>query len=352
MNTAQRGLVCLDRTSSPIPIQLQIFLNLGLKDLLQLSNNSVTHVRSGSAAAKVLGLGAVVDGSLDSGLDSVGLLGEVERVAEHHSDGEDGADGVDNALAADIGSGAVDGLVDAVALALAIRNAAQGSGGEQADGAGDDGSLVGNDVAKEVAGDDDAVEGAGVLDEQHGGAVNELVLELELGELLADDVGHGLAPEAGGGKHVGLVQRPDLGGRVLGQGEEAGESGDALNLGAAVGLGVAGVAGAVVLGAIAEVDTAGKLTDDNEVGTAADLGLEGRAVDEGLGSEVARAEVAIGAELLAELQETLLGTDGGGSAPFGTADGTEKDGISSLSGVEGLIGEGVMVLVNGGLWDK
>lgn len=343
MNTAQRASF-----ASPPPAQPKI-LNLSLKDLLQLSNYSVTHIRSGSVTAKVLGLGTVVNGSLDSSLNGIGLLGEVERVAEHHGDGENGTDGVDDALTRNIGSGAVDGLVNTVALALAVGNAAQAGRREQADGAGDDRGLVRDDVAKEVAGDDDAVKGTGVLDEQHGGAVDELVLELKLGELLADDVGHSLAPEAAGGEHVGLVQRPDLGGRVLGQGEEAGESGDALDLGAAVGLGVAGVAGAVILGAVTKVDTTGKLTDDNEVSAAADLGLEGRAVDEGLGSKVARAKVAIGAELLAELQETLLGADGGRGAPFGTANGTEKDGIGSLGGVEGLIGEGVIVLVNGGL---
>ena len=243
----------------------------------------------------------------------------------------------------------MDGLVDAVALALAVGDAAEGRRGEQADGAGDDRGLVGDDVAEQVAGDDDTVEGAGVLDQQHGGAVDQLVLELQLGELPADDLGDGLAPEARGGEHVGLVEGPDLGGRVLGQGEEAGEAGDALNLGAAVGLGVAGVAGTVVLGAVAEVDAAGKLADDDEVGTAADLGLERGAVDEGVGGEVARAQVAVGAELLAELQETLLGADGGGGAPFGTADGAEEDGISSLGGVEGLVGEGVIVLVNGSL---
>lgn len=39
-------------------------------------------------------------------LDGLGLVGEVERVAEHHGDGEDGADGVDDALAGDVGGGA------------------------------------------------------------------------------------------------------------------------------------------------------------------------------------------------------------------------------------------------------
>lgn len=82
----------------------------------------------------------------------------------------------------------MDGLVNTIAPRLSIGNTAKASTWAEADAAGDNASLVADDVAEEVAGNDDAVEAAGVLDEDHGGAVDELVLESELGEL----AGHGL----------------------------------------------------------------------------------------------------------------------------------------------------------------
>ena len=240
----------------------------------------------------------------------------------------------------------MDRFVNAVALALTVGQTAQAGAGEEADAAGNNGGLVADDVAKQVAGDDDAVKGAGVLDHDHGSAVDELVGELELGELVGKDLGDDLAPKAAGGQHVGLIQAPHLGRRVLGQGEEAAEAGDALNLGAAVGLRVHGEARAVVLLAVAKVDAAGELAHDDEVGAAADLGLERRAVDEGLGGKVARAQVAVGTKLLAQLQDALLGADGRVGAPFRAANGTEENGVGGAGSSDGLVGAGVIVRID------
>jgi hypothetical protein len=63
-----------------------------------------------------------------------------------------------------------------------------------------------------------------------------------------------------------------------------------------------------------------------------------------------RAQVVVGPELLAKLQDALLGADGRGRAPFRAADGAEKNGIGLLGGVESLIGEGVPVRIDRGLW--
>lgn len=176
----------------------------------------------------------------------------------------------------------MDGLVDAVALALTVGRCGEGSTGEEAEGAGDDGGLVGDDVAEQVAGDNHTVESAGVLHHQHGGGVDEVVAELQLGELLLHDLSHGLAPQTAGGHDVGLVERPDGRGRVLGQSEVCSETSDTLNLVAGVRLSVERVAAAVVLFTLAEVDTASKLADDVEVDATANLSLEGRAVDKGV----------------------------------------------------------------------
>lgn len=142
-----------------------------------------------------------------------------ERVAEaHHSDRGDGAHGIDDALAGDIGGGAweegihqrrtqvqtaVDEAKKRRPLSLSVPEErkredeltmnrlvdgvfrtgqpAQTGARQQADASGDDARLVGDDVAEEVARDDDAVEAAGVLDEDHGRRVDEVVLDLELG---------------------------------------------------------------------------------------------------------------------------------------------------------------------------
>ena len=240
-------------------------------------------------------------------------------------------------------------LIDAVALAIAVRDAAQAGTGQQTDAARDDGSLVADDVTEQVAGNDDTVQGTRVLDHDHRRAVDQLVLQLQLGELLLEYFSDDLPPQAAGREHVGLVQAPDLGRRVAREGQEATQTSDPLNLLARVGLGVEGETRAIVLLAIAEVDAASELTNDDKVSAAADFGLQGGAVDEEVRGEAAWAQVAEGAELLAQLQEALLGADGRRRSPFRTANGAQKDGIGSLGGSEGLIGQGNAMLVDGSL---
>jgi hypothetical protein len=118
-----------------------------------------------------------------------------------------------------------------------------------------------------------------------------------------------------------------------------GETSDALDLMAVVGLGVAGVAAAVVLGALAEVNATRELADDVEVDATADFSFERRAVDEGVRGEEAGAKVAVCAHFLAESQDSLLRTHGAG-APFGTANGSEKNGIGGFGCCESLVGQG------------
>lgn len=241
-------------------------------------------------------------------------------------------------------------LVDTVALALAIRQTTQTGRGQQTNATGDDTGLIADDVTEQVARHDDAVEGTRALDHQHSRRVDQLVLQLQLGKLLLEQLGDGLAPQPARGQHVGLVQAPDLGRRVLGQSQECRQTRNTLNLGAAVGLGVEREAlDAVVLLALAEVDTTSQLTHDDEVSTAAHVGLEGRAVNEGIGGEAAGAQVSVGAELLAQTQDAGLRAYGGGGTPLGTTDGAEQDGIGGLGGVEGLFGQGVAVGIDGGL---
>lgn len=120
-------------------------------------------------------------------------------------------------------------LVDAVALALTIRDTAQTGAGQETDGTGDNASLVANNVTEEVAGHNNTVQARRVLDHDHSSTVNELMLDLEVRELLFESLGHDLSPESAGGQDIGLVQRPHPL-VTTATGEETGKTSNALNL--------------------------------------------------------------------------------------------------------------------------
>ena len=90
---------------------LDLLLARNLLDDLQ---DTVTDLLRAGLAAEVLGSEVEsarlsrVEHALDGRLDELGLGGSAERVSEHHGGGEDGADRVGDALAGDVGSGAVD----------------------------------------------------------------------------------------------------------------------------------------------------------------------------------------------------------------------------------------------------
>jgi len=139
---------------------------------------------------------------LHGGLDGVGCGGFSKRVAEHHGNGKDLRDGVGDALAGDVGSGAAGGFKHAEVESV-LADLSEAGAGEHAEGAGDHGHFVGEDVAEEVFGDED-VEGVGALDHLHGGVVDVKVVEGDIGIEGADFVG-GFTPEHGGGEDVRFV---------------------------------------------------------------------------------------------------------------------------------------------------
>ena len=314
-----------------------------LEELFELLDDLVTDLGGGSVTAEVSGsdgeaaLVSSVEDLGDSSLYGVGGLGLVERVAEEHGGGEDGADGVGDALSGDIGCRAVDGFVEAVALSLSVWEAGEGGGREEAERAGDDGRLVREDVAKHVFGEDDAVELARVGDHDHGGRVYELVVARDAGglELGVDRVLDDAAPETGGGEYVSLVDGVDDGRRVGLEGEVGGESGDALHVVAVVDHGVERVAdrgGVVEIGllALAKVEPLDELTDDDKLGAARNLWLEGRVVEQRLGGEATGPDVGVQVELLAQTEESLLRSHLA-HAPLGPTDSAEQNSIRVLA---------------------
>lgn len=141
---------------------LQAFLLL-LEQAFQFLGYSVTDLDGGAGTADVPRHDAFVNDETDGLLHQHAFLGEVQTIQEQHGDAENGGDGVDDALAGDVGRRAVDGLVDAVAEALAVWDAAETGAGEQTQTARDDRGFVGDDVSKEIRRDDDAVQGRGFL---------------------------------------------------------------------------------------------------------------------------------------------------------------------------------------------
>ena len=65
----------------------------------ELLCDRITDLGSAGAAANVLCADVVVDDDLDGLVDLLGQLGLLQRVLEHHADGEHCGDGVDDALA-------------------------------------------------------------------------------------------------------------------------------------------------------------------------------------------------------------------------------------------------------------
>src|SRR4051794_25629043 len=116
------------------------------------------------------------------------------------------------------------------------------------------------------------------------------------------------------------------------------DTGDPLDFGGRV---LAGVVGRVaVTAALAEVDAAGQLADDEQVGAGDYLGAQRAGADQRRAGPY-RAQVCVEAHPLAQAKQTLLGAGrvGIGRVPFGTADGAEQDGVGGAARLQHLVGE-------------
>ena len=76
-----------------------------LQQSLQLLGNRITDFGCLRRAANVRSANVLVDDDLDRLVDLLGQLGLLQRVFEHHGDGEEGRHGVDDALAANVRGG-------------------------------------------------------------------------------------------------------------------------------------------------------------------------------------------------------------------------------------------------------
>ena len=155
--------------------------------------------------------------------DAVGVVVKPQVPEEHGAAQEEGG-GVGLILALDVEADvAAAGLEDGDVTAHVAA-------GHHAGAANKRGGNVGQNAAVQVGHDHD-VELLGPADALHGGVVDDHVVALELGVVLGQAV-EGAAEETVGQLHdVGLVDAGDLL-AVVGKGEDEGELGDALRLGA------------------------------------------------------------------------------------------------------------------------
>lgn len=266
---------------------------------------------------------------VDCRLDCLGRLFLMQRIAQQHGCREDRAHRVGDSLAGDVRRTAVNRLVEA-------RARADGGRRHHADGAADDGRLVGEDVAEEVARDDD-IELRRTDGQLHRAVVDVEVVELNVRIRLCD-LGHRAAPEARRREDIGLVDRRDLAAAQLGRLE--GELRDAVDLRNGVVLEVPGALGAVVLlrlALVTEVDAADELAHDDEVDALDELRLQRGVLDECIGY-FDRAQVGVESEVLAQAEDGLLGAQRRVDVvPLVAADGAEEDAVGHLAGLDRVI---------------
>lgn len=75
------------------------------EDARELAGDGVTNLGSLCGTTDVASLDALLDDDLDGLVDSLGELGLLQRVLEHHADGQEHGNGVDDALAGNVGCG-------------------------------------------------------------------------------------------------------------------------------------------------------------------------------------------------------------------------------------------------------
>ena len=146
---------------------------------------------------------ALGQGVEDGLLDVVGVVVET-HVLQHHDGREQQGGGVGEALASNVGGGTVDGLEDG-ALVTNV------TGGGQTKTTDQTGAHVGQNVTVQVGHDQDlVVVGSGIGDDLQARVVQQLGVELDIGEVLGNVAGSVEEETVGHLHDGGLVHNTDL----------------------------------------------------------------------------------------------------------------------------------------------
>ena len=146
----------------------------------------------------------LLDVRFDGGMDLLGRIIKAEML-EQHGGGEDGGGRVGLVLTGDVRSGTVNRLEHGRELVGGVDAAGGGVAHAAHHGAG----LIGQNVAKEVVGENH-IETARVGDQEDGGRINVLVVVGDLRVFLADLVDDALPHITGVDEHVLLVHQGDV----------------------------------------------------------------------------------------------------------------------------------------------
>jgi hypothetical protein len=155
-------------------------------------------------ATKVTGKGLALSQGVENGLLDATSVVVKTHVLQHHDGGQKQSGGVSETLAGNVGGGTVDGLEDG-ALITDV------TGGGETETTDQTGAHVGENVTVQVGHDKDlVVVGSGVGHDLQARVVQQLSVELDLGEVLGDVTG---SVEEQTIRHLhdgGLVHNADL----------------------------------------------------------------------------------------------------------------------------------------------
>ena len=203
------------------------------------------------------------------------------------------------------------GLINSTDHTFPIRHPVQTRAGQQAQASRYHARFVTDNVPKQVTCHDDTIQRPWILDHQHGRTINQMMPKLQLWKLVLHHLANNPPPQATGSKYIGLVQTPHFLRRVRGHGQMRRQPRHALNLRPGIRFRVPRVPVVVLLlFALPKVDAPRQLADDGEVDTAAYVLLERGDGGQGVGGEVAGAEVPKGLEFFAQLEQALFRADG------------------------------------------
>ena len=273
--------------------------------------------------SEVLALGQGVKGSL---LDGSSVFVET-HVLQHHDTAQQQGGRVGETLALDVGGGTVDGLEDG-ALVTNV------TGGGETKTTDQTGAHVGQNVTVQVGHDKDlVVVGGGVGDDLQARVVQQLSVELDIGEVLGDVAG-GVQEQTVGHLHDGgLVHHADL---LLVDGLRVLEGEAQHTLGSLLGDELDALHHTVDNNVLnAGVFTLGVLTDQDGVDT----------IVGGLVASNGAARTDVGEQVEGPAQSQVQGdvtlTDGGGQR-------TLKRNVVLLNALDGVIGNGGLAILQDG----
>ena len=221
-----------------------------------------------------------------------------------------------------------------------------GGAGQHADGAGEDGAFVGEDVAEHVFGNHD-VEALRIQNKLHGGVIDQKVVQFDV-RVIFRHFDNDSAPELRGFEDVGFIDRGELFAAFAGEFEA--HAGDAFDFAPGVGHGVDGAGlGTVFIDAAgrAVVDTGVEFTDDNHVYAVNKMVLERRGFEQ-RGVAANGTEVRVDTHGLADAEETTFrALFRRPVIEFREANRAHEDGVGFDTEFRGFFGERRTGLVDG-----